>query len=215
MNATSEPGDSAGPATPPHDLEAYTERLTAERPLWRRALNTQAPFRWNIRRLVTTPVLDVGCGVGRNLLHLDGAGVGVDSNDHSVAVARDRGLEVYTAEEFRQLPQTNGRTFPTLLFAHVLEHMSLEEASGLVAAYLPYVEEGGKVVIIVPQEAGFATDDTHVHMVQPDDLRAIAASNGLVLAQLRSFPLPAVAGRFLRYNETIAVMRTATASPDR
>ena len=45
-------------------------------------------------------VLDVGCGIGRNLHHLDGNGVGVDLNPHSVQVARQQGLTAYTTDEF-------------------------------------------------------------------------------------------------------------------
>ncbi len=37
-------------------------------------------------------VLDVGCGLGRNLANIGGYGVGVDHNSESVAVACSRGL---------------------------------------------------------------------------------------------------------------------------
>ena len=77
---------------------AYTERLIG--PWWKPTSVVQAPYRWNIRRLGLGRTLDVGCGVGRNLLHLDGNGVGVDTNRHSVAIATDRGLSAYTADAF-------------------------------------------------------------------------------------------------------------------
>ena len=56
----------------------YAERLRRlDTSWWRRTLNVQAPYRWNIRRLHLGRVLDVGSGLGRNLAHLGNNGVGV------------------------------------------------------------------------------------------------------------------------------------------
>src|SRR3954469_18423502 len=84
----------------------YAERLETFDRGWRRLLDVQRPYRWNIRRLGLGFVLDVGCGVGRNLLHLGGkdAGVGVDHSAASVELARARGLEVFTPEGFAASP---------------------------------------------------------------------------------------------------------------
>ena len=113
------------------DDAAYTERLKGAR--WKRALNTQAPYRWNLRRLDLGYVLDIGCGIGRNLGHLDGNGVGVDVSPTSIAEARARGLVAYTAEEFPTSPDAQPERYDSLLFAHVLEHMTHAEASDLVS----------------------------------------------------------------------------------
>jgi 2-polyprenyl-3-methyl-5-hydroxy-6-metoxy-1,4-benzoquinol methylase len=190
-----------------HDLEEYTRRLHAERAWWKRLLNTQAPYAWNVRRLVRGRTLDVGCGVGRNLLHLDGNGVGVDTNVHSVAVARQRGLVAYTTEEFSASADALHEGYSTVLIAHVLEHMREDEACTVVGAYLPYLESGGRVVVIVPQEAGFRSDPTHVQPVGSAELARIAQSNGLRLERVTSFPLPRLAGKVFRHNETVAVMQ--------
>lgn len=184
---------------------AYTERLIG--PWWKPTSIVQAPYRWNIRRLGLGRTLDVGCGVGRNLLHLDRNGVGVDTNQHSVAIARGRGLSAYTAEAFSDSPEAVAESFDGLLFAHVLEHMTHVEAAALVGEYLPYVRHGGKVVFIVPQEAGFASDDTHVEFVGEETIDRIRAGHGLEPISTASFPLPRVAGRVFRHNETVAVSR--------
>src|SRR4030095_714662 len=79
----------------------YTERLDRMgNARWKRALNAQAPYRWNMRRLHLGETLDVGCGLGRNLQHLEGHGVGVDTNPTSVEICRSKGLEAFTVEEF-------------------------------------------------------------------------------------------------------------------
>ena len=73
---------------PGTDAPDYAARLqTLEQARWKQLLDVQAPYRWNIRRLELGRTLDVGCGLGRNLAHLDGRGVGVDHNPASIVVA--------------------------------------------------------------------------------------------------------------------------------
>ncbi len=200
--------DSAGVEQAEHDRVGYTDRLRARRSWWKRALNTQAPYRWHVRRIVEGEVLDVGCGVGRNLLHLDRNGVGVDSNPHSVAVSRDQGLTVYSTDEWSESPDAQPGRYDSMLIAHVLEHMPWETALSVTGDYLPYVKPGGRVVVIVPQSAGFRTDPTHVHLVTPSDLRTLADHHGLVVERIYSFPLIRLVGKIFRYNETVALLRT-------
>jgi len=187
------------------DDAAYTERLKGAR--WKRILNAQAPYKWNLRRLDLGYVLDVGCGIGRNLGHLDGNGIGVDVSPHSIAEARARGFTAYTAEEFPTCPDAIPERYDSLLFAHVLEHMTHAEASDLVGAYLPYLRSGGRVVVIVPQPAGFASDPTHVEFVDWDAIDRIEATHGLESVRRYSFPFPPAAGKAFKYNETIGISR--------
>jgi SAM-dependent methyltransferase len=188
-----------------YDDAAYTERLKGVR--WKQVLNTQAPYKWNLRRLDLGHVLDVGCGIGRNLGHLAGNGVGVDLSPTSIAEARRRGFTAYTAEEFPACPDAQPERYDSLLFAHVLEHMTYDQAVSLVGTYLPYLRRGGTVAIIVPQEAGFASDPTHVEFVDRAALRRIEASHQLASVRLYSFPFPPLVGKVFLHNETIAVSR--------
>lgn len=55
---------------------------------WKRVLNVQAPYRAHLRRLQLGFTLDVGCGIGRNLSHLDSNGIGVDHNAEAIAHVR-------------------------------------------------------------------------------------------------------------------------------
>ncbi len=184
--------------------EEYSARLRRrEGARWKQILKVQAPFRWNLRRLRLGFTLDVGCGIGRNLVGLDG--VGVDHNPSSVAIARNRGLAAYAPEEFMKSEFASPDRFDAMLLSHVVEHMTRDEAVALVGRYLGYVRPEGRVVLITPQEAGFRTDDTHVEFMDEVALRFILEANGLEVGMEASFPLVRGAGRYLRYNEFLAV----------
>ncbi len=78
----------------------------------------------NIRSIAPGFVLDIGCGVGRNLLHLEGNGVGIDHNPTSVAICTSQGLTAYTNTDFEQTEYNSPGTFDAILLAHVAEHMT-------------------------------------------------------------------------------------------
>lgn len=81
--------------------DAYADRLVRlGEARWKRVLNVQAPYRWNLRRLGLGVTLEVGSGTGRNLAGLAPGSVGVDHNAKSVEIARARGLDAFTVAEF-------------------------------------------------------------------------------------------------------------------
>lgn len=189
---------------------AYAARLAASvvpRTGWRALLDPQRPYRWNIRRLGLGRVLDIGCGVGRNLTHLDGNGVGIDHNAESIRIARARGLTAYTGDEFAGSPDDRHGSFDSLLFAHVLEHMTPAEATALVQAYTPYLRAGGRVAVICPQERGQASDATHVTFLDAAAITALLRHADVVVERAASFPFPRAVGRVFTHNETVVVGR--------
>ncbi len=187
---------------------SYAHRLQRlQRARWKRVVDVQAPYRWHIRHLDLGYVLDVGCGIGRNLVHLRGHGVGVDHNPEAVSIARSRGLEAYTSDEWDASEHADQPIFDSLLLAHVAEHMSELEAATLVRRYLPAVRPDGRIVFITPQEKGYASDATHVLFLGFDEIERLCAMVGLRVDVRRSFPLPRAAGRLFKYNEFIVVAR--------
>src|SRR5262245_45607730 len=116
---------------------AYAARLVRlQSARWKTWLNVQAPYAWNLRRLAPGFTLDLGCGIGRTLQHLQGHGVGVDTNEHCVREARARGFLAFTPTEFRNAADYDRpNRFDTLLLAHVAEHMTEDQVVALVGEY--------------------------------------------------------------------------------
>lgn len=180
----------------------YADRLrTKQDARWKRLLNVQAPYRWNLRRQDLGRTLDVGCGIGRNLTTLPAGSVGVDHNAEAVADARSRGLTALTSEEWATSDLRAPGSFDSLLLAHVVEHMDRDSAVTLLQDYLPYLRPGGKVFFICPQERGYAADPTHVRFVDLDALAELARTVGLTPVKSFSFPFPRPVGKVFTYNE--------------
>lgn len=199
--------DDNVPATAGAEYTDRLRRLGGSR--WKQLLDVQAPYRWNIRRLALGRTLDIGCGLGRNLAHLGGNGVGVDHNSESVAVARSRGLEAYTAEEFMRSGRATPGAFESLLVAHVVEHMTEPDAVAMLESYLPFLAPGGRVCFITPQESGYRTDATHVRFVDFEGLTALSRQLGLNVQRQYSFPFPRIVGKAFRYNEFVQLSARA------
>ena len=191
---------------------AYTRRLAARSGArWKRVLDVQAPYRWNLHRLLgERRTLDVGCGIGRNLAHLPAGSVGVDHNATSVQVCREAGLAAFTVDEF--LGQSQRPQFQGLLAAHLVEHLPAGEAAGVLAPYVPFLEPDAVVVLICPQERGFRSDPTHVEFLDGSDLVGLCQEVGLMSARVRSFPLPRPFGRWFIWNETVVVATAPAAT---
>lgn len=203
---------SADAGHEPNDADAdgtrgpeYAHRLQSlETARWKRLVPVQLPYRLNLRRLRLGRTLDVGCGIGRNMAYLDDV-VGVDHNATSIEIARSRGHDAYTVEQFLASPHARPGAFDALLLAHVLEHMSEPDGRALLVDYLRYLKPGGRVCLITPQERGFRSDATHIRFVDLDALRELAAGLGLTVERAYSFPLPRFAGEWFTYNEFVLV----------
>ncbi|MGU3436485.1 class I SAM-dependent methyltransferase [Actinomycetes bacterium M1A6_2h] len=190
--------------------DSYTARLQElQGARWKRVLRVQAPYQWNIRRhLRGRRVLDVGCGIGRNLRNLPPGSVGVDHNEASVEFCRSQGMEAYTADEFHALEK---KTYDGMLMAHLLEHLPPGVEHKVIDEYLPYLEPQATVMIVCPQEVGFESDPTHTSWLDAADLLRICDDTGIENATAASFPFPRPVGKLFVYNETV-VVGTAPAS---
>ena len=172
---------------------------------WKRLIPN--PYRWNVRRLATGRVLDIGCGIGRCLDFIRPRGVGVDPNESAIAVCKANGHEAYVPDEFAVAysGREPDKRFDTLLCSHVLEHLDEPTGVELLRSYLPHLRSGGRIVLITPQERGQRSDATHVRFMNDAALTALAGQCGMVIERMSSFPLPRRFGRWFIYNETVTV----------
>ena len=189
------------------DLEYSAWLIHKEERWWKKIFDVQAPYRWNLRRLKPGFTLDIGCGIGRNLLHLKGNGVGLDHNAYSVAIARARGQQAFTPDEFQQSEYNAPARFDSILLSHLAEHMTADEATALLQSYLHLLKPGGQVIFITPQEAGYRSDPTHVQFMDFAALRGITGALELSLAKEYSFPFPRAFGSLFKYNEFVSVSK--------
>jgi 2-polyprenyl-3-methyl-5-hydroxy-6-metoxy-1,4-benzoquinol methylase len=194
--------------TPSSQTSDYAFRLARiEAAPYRKWIDVQAPYRYNLQRLHLGFTLDIGAGIGRNLFHLKKEGVGVDPNQEAVRQMRERGLVAYTPTEFSTSPYAKTGRFDSLLIAHVLEHLSQKDRQSLLGQYLPFLKDGGKVVLITPQEAGYRSDVTHVEFVDAKAAAQLATEAGLQVEKTYSFPFPRWFGSIFRHNEFVVVAK--------
>ena len=190
------------------DSREYAERLQLlQGAFWKTLLDVQAPYRWNIRRLIRGTTLDIGCGIGRNLLHLGGNGVGIDRSEHCLAQARLKELTVFSPDEFKTWADQNKILFDNILIAHVLEHMTTDEARVLLNHYTPFLKDNGRLIIITPQQAGYASDSTHITYLDFTKIAELPDKHFFTKDMEYSFPFPRIFGRFFLYNEFISIWR--------
>ena len=187
----------------------YTERLVKLEPSWKQILDVQRPYRLHLKKLNPGFVLDIGCGLGRNLINLGGsaAGVGIDHNQHSVECAKTRGLTVFVPEGFLQSDYANADTFDSIILSHVAEHMPRKDAIALLKDYLIYLRFKGQVILVTPQDSGYRSDPTHVEFTDFSAQAEIACALKLTIVRQYSFPFPRVFGHFFKYNEFITICR--------
>ena len=186
----------------------YSERLLREESVWWKSiLDVQLPYRWNLRRLNLGFTLDLGCGLGRNLINLKENGIGIDHNPNSVEVARSRGLLAFTPEEFRKSEFDRSGRFDSILFSHVAEHMLEQDAIAVLESHIYLLKTQGRVILITPQERGFKRDPTHVQFMDFDRLKNISRAAGLVFLREYSFPFPRFFGLVFTYNEFVSISK--------
>lgn len=189
---------------------SYTDRLVGLQTVWwKKILPVQAPYRYNVRRLPLGYTLEIGCGLGRNLRHLGGRGVGVDHNPDFVKFCRRSAIEAYTPEEFERSSAAKLGSFDSLLMAHVVEHLSEEVTDELLHRYLPFVRPKGYAHFVTPQEVGHRSDPTHLRFVDFRKLHGLADRHGLRVEKSYSFPFPRPTGKVFAYNEFNVLARKA------
>lgn len=104
-------------------------------------------------------LLDVGCGAGDNArLLAESHGAlkifGITASHKEVSVARKYMQTCLVVDIENEIPAEFAlSSFECILFSHVLEH--LRQPAKVLARFVPYLKEGGQVLIAVPNIANF------------------------------------------------------------
>lgn len=110
-------------------------------------------------RCTAGQILDVGCGAGDNARLLVASNkelkiFGITASQKEASVACESMESCLVADIEYGVPlELESTSFDCILFSHVLEH--LREPSRILANFVPYLKEGGQVLIAVPNIANF------------------------------------------------------------
>ena len=169
-------------------------------------VGVQAPYRRHIRRLHLGRTVDVGCGLGRNLAWLDKSSVGVDHNPYSVEMARRRGLDAWTDEDFFAYPALRApESYGGLLAAHLVEHIAAGNSVGILRPYVALLAPAGRAALTTPMERGYASDATHVRFSDVAVLVDLCRVLGLKVRRTYPFPFPRWTGRVFTNNHFVVL----------
>jgi len=135
------------------------------------------------------PLLDLGCGRGEFLDLCRGAGLparGVDVNPAMVALCREMGLDVTEADGLAYLRAQPPAGLGGILLSQVIEHLTLDQLTELVALCAEKLAPGGVLIAetVNPQTlstfaGAFYVDLTHNKPVHPEAARFLWRWAGL------------------------------------
>ena len=117
-------------------------------------------------------VLDVGCGIGDMLSYRKNT-VGLDVNPLNVDFCQKRQLEAHMMKP--DVIPFKDETFDSVLLDNVLEH--IEKPSLLFKEIRRVLKPDGLVLIGVPGEIGYQSDDDHKVFYDEKKLHALAKKN--------------------------------------
>lgn len=125
-------------------------------------------------------VLDVGCGLGNNILLLKEYGyenvVGVDISSEMIAYAKSKDCEAYTLNEFSELKGE----YDLILFSHVLEHLEYRDLQTTMEFYFSKLRKDGKFIVLSPVlYDAFFCDVDHVKPYYPIGLLNLFSRNNI------------------------------------
>jgi SAM-dependent methyltransferase len=135
-------------------------------------------------------VLDIGCGIG-DMLSFRKNTLGLDVNPLNVDFCKNRKLNAFIMKP--NIIPFDDKTFDSVLLDNVLEH--IESPLLLFKEIRRVLKPNGLVLIGVPGEKGFRSDDDHKIFYDEKKLQALAQKNNFNVNQF--FYTPLVKSKFL------------------
>jgi len=154
-------------------------------------------------------ILDVGCGLGKNILMLNALGypnvVGVDVSPEMVSATRSRNIEAYVFSEF----QGHSGSFDLILFSHVIEHFEYKDLQRYMEFYLSRLVPRGKFIILAPVlYDAFYSDVDHIKPYYPKGLMNLFSDDNLSRQYSSRYVIRILDIYFRRANLTPYFMRS-------
>ena len=147
-----------------------------------------------LNRHIAGTALDVGCGLG-DMLRFRPNTVGADVNPHSVDYCRSQGLDAHLIENGR-LPFAAG-SFDAVVLDNVLEHVPTPHA--LLDEIRRVLKRGGRAIVGVPGERGYASDPDHKVFYDESSLISTLQTSGFESVRMLHVPCRApLLSRLLR-----------------
>lgn len=185
---------------------SYAQRLNnLQNKGWKKKLQFLNPYRYHISMIAKGQVLEVGCGIGRVLSFIPNRSTGIDHNLKAIEFCQKNNLTALSTEDFFLKYSSKKELFDTLIFSHILEHMTFKEAFELVNTYLPYLKKKGRLILITPQIKGFHSDPTHIEHMDIQTLKSLANNLDIEEIHTYSFPFLSYFGKYFIYNENIFI----------
>jgi SAM-dependent methyltransferase len=136
----------------------------------------------------SSPVLDIGCGMGFALLTLRQLGFsslyGIDSDAEQVKICERFGLPVEQVADTISYLRSHPEKFKIVLLLDVLEHVPVVDQIRFMRAVYRAMEPGGRVILQVPNAASIMAswqryiDFTHHTSFTPISLRFVLKNAG-------------------------------------
>lgn len=112
-------------------------------------------------------ILDVGCGEGRFISHNPKKIMGIDQNQQSLKICKDKGFNVIYGK-VTKLPFKDS-SFDAVHCSHVIEHLLPEGAYKLLREMNRVLKKGGILCLRTPLlYKGFYCDFTHIKPYYPE-----------------------------------------------
>ena len=95
-------------------------------------------------------ILDIGCGLGQKIDLLKKEGflniTGVEKNPSIVKKDIERGLDVYTVEQFNE--KYSSEKYDLIFMSHIIEHFHYNDLIIFMEKYLMHLKNGGYLLIM-------------------------------------------------------------------
>lgn len=151
---------------------AFEEKFRGSRDLIKLRLQAYQPFIEPLKQLYPAPqVIDLGCGRGEwleILRELGFSAVGIDLDDHMLALCRERGLNVRTGDALSALKEVPDSSQSIVSGFHFAEHLKFADLQIVIQEALRVLRPGGLLILETPNPENvmvasttFYLDPTH------------------------------------------------------